>query len=232
MRLFLEQARDFKVHVIMANQTIGQLKSRKRNLTDVVEACTAFKHTFRATDLDSMLRIEQASGEAGYDRLGQARSADKQLAGPVLGHRAAPMPFRNLRANTLMLLSFDRVDCALAREPMFRAPDADKSGSRAMPHTTDTTNSLWLLRLAFSQCPHSGQVRLVLRGSTATIGTEASVLCLVREKLKSWRNAQPDSRLAHPRRLPLTVSGCGSPLRSSRAIPRPVSLAGLGRSSC
>ena len=70
MRLFLEQARGFKVHVIMANQTMGQLKSRKRNLTDVVEACTAFKHTFRATDLDSMLRIEQASGEAGYDRIG------------------------------------------------------------------------------------------------------------------------------------------------------------------
>ncbi len=70
MRLFLEQARDFKVHILMANQTMGQLKSRKRNLTDVVEACTAYKHMFRATDLESMLRIERASGEAGYSQIG------------------------------------------------------------------------------------------------------------------------------------------------------------------
>jgi hypothetical protein len=64
--LFLEQARGFKLHFILANQTIGQLEKQGTNLTDVVESCTAFKQSFRATDEKSIRRIMETSGEAVY----------------------------------------------------------------------------------------------------------------------------------------------------------------------
>ena len=64
--LFFEQARGFKLHFILANQTIGQLQKQGVNLTDVVESCTAFKQSFRATDERSIKRIMETSGEALY----------------------------------------------------------------------------------------------------------------------------------------------------------------------
>jgi hypothetical protein len=64
--IFLEQARSFKLHFILANQTIGQLEKDGVNLTDVVESCTAYKQSFRATDEKSIKRIMESSGEAIY----------------------------------------------------------------------------------------------------------------------------------------------------------------------
>ena len=59
----------FKLHFILANQTIGQLEKQGVNLTDVVESCTAFKQSFRATDEKSIKRIMETSGEAVYHSL-------------------------------------------------------------------------------------------------------------------------------------------------------------------
>ena len=64
--LFFEQARGFKLHFILANQTPGQLDKQGVNLTDVVESCTAFKQSFRASDEKSMKRLIETSGEAIY----------------------------------------------------------------------------------------------------------------------------------------------------------------------
>ncbi|MFO0887927.1 MAG: TraM recognition domain-containing protein [Isosphaeraceae bacterium] len=66
VRLFLEQARSMQLHFILANQTMGQLRRRGLDLVDTVESCTAYKHLFKATDLETLLRLEKASGEALY----------------------------------------------------------------------------------------------------------------------------------------------------------------------
>ena len=67
--LFLEQARSMRLHFILANQTIGQLEKNGVDLTDVVESCTAFKQSFRATDEKSIKRIMETSGEGVYHSL-------------------------------------------------------------------------------------------------------------------------------------------------------------------
>ena len=67
--LFLEQARSMRLHFILANQTIGQLEKTGVDLTDVVESCTAFKQSFRATDEKSIKRIMETSGEGVYHSL-------------------------------------------------------------------------------------------------------------------------------------------------------------------
>src|SRR5271157_3678515 len=106
-----------------------------------------------------------------------------------------------------------------ARARMFRA--AFQSASAENPQCRHR-NTAWLSRLAFSQFPHSEQVRDVLRGSTCTTGIPASC-ALYERKLKSWWNDQPESLLrASPPRA--VIRPC-IPLRSSRAIPQPVSLA-------
>lgn len=66
VRLFLEQARSMQLHFILANQTIGQLKGRALDLVDTVESCTAYKHLFKATDLATLNRLEEAGGQALY----------------------------------------------------------------------------------------------------------------------------------------------------------------------
>lgn len=67
--LFLEQARSMKLHFILANQTIGQLEKSGVDLTGVVESCTAFKQSFRATDEKSIKRLTETSGEGMYHSL-------------------------------------------------------------------------------------------------------------------------------------------------------------------
>lgn len=69
VKLFLEQARSMKLHFILANQTMGQLKGRDLDLTDTIESCTAYKQMFKASDLNTLKRIEEASGEALYHQL-------------------------------------------------------------------------------------------------------------------------------------------------------------------
>ena len=67
--LFLEQARSMRLHFILANQTIGQLEKNGVDLTSVVESCTTFKQSFRATDEASIKRIMETSGEGVYHSL-------------------------------------------------------------------------------------------------------------------------------------------------------------------
>ena len=108
---------------------------------------------------------------------------------------------------------------ALALDPTIRAPT--RSACERCPHARHS-NSDWLLRLVFSQCPHSGQVRLVLRGSTATTGTPA-IAALYSTNSRNWKKAQPESRLrCSP---PLAETRSRIPSRFSRPIPRPVPLA-------
>ncbi|MEJ7637237.1 MAG: TraM recognition domain-containing protein [Singulisphaera sp.] len=66
IKIFLEQARSKKVHLILANQTAGQLESSGTDLTDTVDSCTAYKQSFKATDLKSLKKLEDSSGEALY----------------------------------------------------------------------------------------------------------------------------------------------------------------------
>ncbi len=67
--IVFEQARSKRLHFILANQTIGQLNKQGVDLTDVVESCTAFKQSFRATDEKSVKRLMETSGEAVYHSL-------------------------------------------------------------------------------------------------------------------------------------------------------------------
>jgi hypothetical protein len=69
LRIFLEQARSMRLHFMLANQTIGQLEQGGADLTDLVESCTAFKQSFRATDDKSIKRLVETSGEAVYHSL-------------------------------------------------------------------------------------------------------------------------------------------------------------------
>jgi hypothetical protein len=69
IRIFLEQARSMKLHFILANQTVAQLNIHKTDLTDVVESCTAFKQSFRASDGPSIKRLIETSGEGLYHSL-------------------------------------------------------------------------------------------------------------------------------------------------------------------
>lgn len=69
IRIFLEQARSMKLHFILANQTVAQLNIHKTDLTDVVESCTAFKQSFRASDQASIKRLIETSGEGLYHSL-------------------------------------------------------------------------------------------------------------------------------------------------------------------
>jgi hypothetical protein len=66
IKIFLEQARSMKLAFILANQTAGQLESSGTDLTDTVDSCTAFKQSFKATDLKSLKKLEESSGEGLY----------------------------------------------------------------------------------------------------------------------------------------------------------------------
>ena len=65
-------------------------------------------------------------------------------------------------------------------------------------------NSAWLLRLAFSQCPQSEHVRLVLRGSTCTMGIPASCALYDEEadELVERPTRQPVASVSAPSRYP------------------------------
>ena len=62
----LEQARGLGLTLILVHQTAGQLDSKGVDITDTVDSCTAYKQTFRASDLATMRRIEETSGQAVY----------------------------------------------------------------------------------------------------------------------------------------------------------------------
>lgn len=66
MTLFFEQARSKGLHFLLANQTISQLDSKGIDITGVIESCTGFKQSFRASDAENVKRIVESSGEAVF----------------------------------------------------------------------------------------------------------------------------------------------------------------------
>lgn len=60
--LLFEQFRDLGGTLIAVHQTASQLKRDGADLTNTVDACTAVKQVFRASDLDSLDRLEKLSG--------------------------------------------------------------------------------------------------------------------------------------------------------------------------
>jgi hypothetical protein len=112
--------------------------------------------------------------------------------------------------------SFGRMTAALVG--IFRA--AIRSAGAASPQAWQR-NRPRVSRLALAQWPHRGQVRLVLRGSTTTTRTPAC-RALYSTNVRSWAKLQLWWR-ARCRRP--TVTRSRMPLRSSRAIPRPVPVA-------
>lgn len=66
VRQVVEHARAMGLSVILAHQTAAQLDRPDVDLTETIDSCTAFKQTFRASDLKTIRRIEETSGQARY----------------------------------------------------------------------------------------------------------------------------------------------------------------------
>lgn len=62
IKLIFEQFRDLGGTIIGAHQTAGQLRRQGTDLGDTIDSCTAIKQVFRASDLNSLDRIEKLSG--------------------------------------------------------------------------------------------------------------------------------------------------------------------------
>ena len=73
MTLFFEQARSKGLHFVLANQTISQLNAKGTDITGVIESCTGFKQSFRASDEENVRRIVENSGEALYHSVAWTR---------------------------------------------------------------------------------------------------------------------------------------------------------------
>ena len=80
VKIFLEQARSKKLHFILANQTTGQRESGGTDLTDTVDSCTAYKQSFKATDLRSLEKLIDSSGEALYHEAAWSEAIDSGLS--------------------------------------------------------------------------------------------------------------------------------------------------------
>ena len=79
VKLVFEQIRDQGVTMIVAHQTGGQLKRQGTDLLETVESCTAVKHVFRASDLVTIKKLEEASGQAVYHTLSWTQTVDPQV---------------------------------------------------------------------------------------------------------------------------------------------------------
>ena len=115
-------------------------------------------------------------------------------------------------ADFKQILNVWRIDC----RPSRYFTDALASALSECPQATQT-NSAWLLRLRLSTFPHFAQVREVLRGSTSLTGTPT--LCLVQNKALQLVEGPTVQTAALFLTSPYPTL---IPLRSSRAIPRPV----------
>ncbi len=62
MKLVFEQFRDLGGTIIAAHQAAGQLRRQGTDLGDTIDSCTAVKQVLRASDLDSLERLEKLSG--------------------------------------------------------------------------------------------------------------------------------------------------------------------------
>jgi hypothetical protein len=62
IKLIFEQFRDLGGTIIAAHQTAGQLKRQGTDLAETIDSCSAVKQVYRASDLDSLDRLEKLSG--------------------------------------------------------------------------------------------------------------------------------------------------------------------------
>lgn len=69
VKLVFEQIRDQGVTMIVAHQTGGQLKRQGTDLLETVESCTAVKQILRASDLNTIKKLQEVSGDAMYHSL-------------------------------------------------------------------------------------------------------------------------------------------------------------------
>lgn len=74
MTLFFEQARSKGLHFILANQALSQLNAKGVDITGVIDSCTGFKQSFRASDEENIKRIIANSGEAVYHDVSWSRT--------------------------------------------------------------------------------------------------------------------------------------------------------------
>ncbi|MBX9681649.1 MAG: type IV secretion system DNA-binding domain-containing protein [Gemmataceae bacterium] len=79
VKLVFEQIRSKGVTMVVAHQTSGQLKRQGTDLMETIDSCTAVKHVFRASDLATMKRLEEASGQAVYHTLTWTQTLDPSL---------------------------------------------------------------------------------------------------------------------------------------------------------
>ncbi len=80
VKLVFEQIRDQGVTMIIAHQTAGQLLRQGTDLSETVESCTAVKQVFRASDLQTMKKLEESSGLAVYHTVAWSQEIDAALA--------------------------------------------------------------------------------------------------------------------------------------------------------
>lgn len=62
IKLIFEQFRDLGGTIIAAHQTAGQLTRQGTDLGETVDSCTAVKQVYRASNLDSLERLEKLAG--------------------------------------------------------------------------------------------------------------------------------------------------------------------------
>jgi hypothetical protein len=78
VKLVFEQIRDQGVTMIVAHQTGGQLHRQGTDLSETVESCTAVKQIFRASDLETIKKIEETSGQAVYHNVAWVQTVDPE----------------------------------------------------------------------------------------------------------------------------------------------------------
>lgn len=116
LRIVLEQARSMRLHFILANQTLGQMKQEGTDATDVVESCTAFKQSFRASDEASIKRLMASSGEGLFHSLqwdqlliGNIGSEDTYSLDMAVNDRFAEVPIVKVSESAGPLLELNTV---------------------------------------------------------------------------------------------------------------------------
>ncbi len=80
VKLVFEQIRDQGVTMIVAHQTGGQLHRQGTDLSETVESCTAVKQVFRASDLETIKKLEESSGQAVYHNVSWVQTVDPETS--------------------------------------------------------------------------------------------------------------------------------------------------------
>lgn len=71
----LETGRSLGTSFILSHQTKGQTKRGGVDIQETVESCTAYKHNYRASDLRSIMELEQLSGQGMFHRFSWSQPA-------------------------------------------------------------------------------------------------------------------------------------------------------------